>query len=727
LSLWDWEDESDPWGGGVADLSKMTGAKLYNGAHDLCLAQMPDSCRRDAVLLTQLYSAQIRSDCAAFGNAVAKMQVDVDEEYASAEKAVRDARLASFESANEYNRGECMLNFRKCMTGADVCGADWGNCVGFIAAENMQNNKRTTNVSREKVAHIAKFEITDTTMEIMDAKRNICEGVLDKCVAVRDNVWTDFLREVAPSLKLAELNAESQKRMSCLTDISSCIQKACKDDIEGKGVATMDSCLSRPEMARSFCKNQIETCERMEPLIWGYVTDKLASMRVDRCTEEVKTCFTDRCGADFSQCIGMDYDYMHDICPLDKLVVCKQNNPNFSMSDIDSMLMGLYLNVDNAALENCQNLVETKMKEICDSTTDCNVFAADDKIGTGSLQSQKDGSVYRITGMISFGSIKIGGSAGEVKDSGVSLKAGQIGVKDYINTAMTKNTQIKNLTGITETIDAELNNIAGTINRAVELIEKDPRISYCVNGRDLSQITGVKRGANDSETEGRFPHLLDQTKMLIAQSALRKANENYTKKLNAEISKATRDASVDLAQYMCQMMPMNGGAGVGAKEEVDTPLVPPYAVSIEIGSGLTMGQLMQGGHDRADSDGYTYSTESGHSSKQKNVGKDTAQIIGATNMTAEGAMTQAVGLMADAQVAMVRELASSKSRMETPGGYKEMWSLFNRETRNCHYCTLTVTVDCKTKGSRGFLGLWDNRGVDCQEIRHPEVCEDIAM
>ena len=274
-------------------------------------------------------------------------------------------------------------------------------------------------------------------------------------------------------------------------------------------------------------------------------------MRVDRCTEEVKTCFTERCGSDFSQCVGMDYDYMHSICPLDKLVVCKQNNPKFSMSDVDSMLMGLYLNVDNAALENCQNTVDAKMIEICGSTTDCNKFAADGTIGTGSLQPQKDGNVYRITGMISFGSILMGDATSVTTDAGTKLLPGQIGINEYITNARAINAQVPDADGILNNIDSELNNIAGTINRTIELIEQDPQIQFCVYGRNLSQITG-----KEQQTSGRFPNLLNQTKTMIAASALRKAQDNYNAKLNTAISDATKDASLDLAQYMCQK---NGG------------------------------------------------------------------------------------------------------------------------------------------------------------------------
>ena len=105
----------------------------------------------------------------------------------------------------------------------------------------------------------------------------------------------------------------------------------------------------------------------------------------------------------------------------------------------------------------------------------------------------------------------------------------------------------------------ELNNIAGTINRTIEMIEQDPEIQYCVNGRSLEQITG-KEGAS---TTGRFPNLLNQVKMQIAVAALRQAQDNYNAKLNDAIATATRDASADLAQYMCQKIAENGGAGGG--------------------------------------------------------------------------------------------------------------------------------------------------------------------
>ncbi len=674
-----YEDE-DVFESSVDSIADKTGKDLYNSADELCLAQVPDSCAGDIAFIKQLYSRQIASDCLGFKNSLAQKRASAELELANAEAAVRNALKESLEEANKYDLGQCMVEFKNCMRSEDACGENWENCVFTIASENMQNNEAVSTAGT-KVQTINTYDITASTMEILETKRPICESVLNNCVAVRDMVWPNFLREAAPTIKVAESQAESKFRQSCLTSISECIQTACKDDIAGKGIATMDACLSRPDMARSFCKVEIDPCERMEPLIWGYVEDKLAAMRVDACTQEVKDCFTadTRCGPNFENCIGMDYDYIHDICPLDSLVVCKANNPNFSMDDLDSMLMGLYLNIDNAALEQCQNLVEQKMAEVCGSTTDCNRFAADDTIGTGSIRAQKDGNIYRVTGMISFGSIKMGDSTGSVKDEGDEgtqvLGPGEIGVQEYIAKVRENNSNVPNAESIISSIEEELNNIAGTINRTIDMIESDPKIQYCVSGRDLSQITGKE----NQKTTARFPNLLNQVKMQIASSALRQAQDNYNEKLNYEIAEATKNASVDLAQYMCQMLPYNNAYGLGSSSTTETPLTKPYAISYDVSSGVDSSKLVEGGS-------HSSSLISGTSTYDKR-----------------------------------------KLHVELEGGSREMWSLFDRNTRTCHYCTSIVTKNCTAVKKTGFWGIGAKDELNCEESAPVESCQDIQM
>lgn len=687
------EDEEEEWD--EIDLSDKVGRSLYNAAHDLCKKQMPDNCAKDMTMLTQIYSRQIVSDCKGLANSIAQKKAEADAVLNQARAAVRGALKDSLEESNQYGRGECLVEYKKCMKSEDACGSDWSHCVFTIASENMQNNE-SSSVAGTKVETTNVYDITASTMEILESKRFICERVLDKCVAVRQYVWNDFLREAAPTIRLAEQNVESQKRQSCLTDISNCIQTACKDDIAGKGVATMDACLSRPDMVRSFCKIQIDPCERMEPQIWDYVVAKLAAMRVDSCTAEVKECFTseDRCGPDFMNCIGMDFAYIHDMCPIDKLVTCKQTNPNFKMADLDEMLMGLYLNIDNKALENCTKVAEEKMVEFCGATSNCNSFAADEYIGTNSLKSQKDGTIYRVTGMISFGSIKIGDAAGTIKDGGKVLKPGEIGVKDYIAAVKKNNRSVPNANAIISSIEEELNNIAGTINRTISLIESDQQVQYCINGRDLSQING--QGARNNSTFARFPNLLNQYRVAIAQSALRKAQDNYQKKYQTIVSEATENASLDVAQYRCQMLP---SGMTGLSDATRTALSTPYAISYDIDEGLDLKALTTGGRASSDLGGQKIQTE----------GTRSGNVVAATVTPLAGAGAS-VGW-------------NNTDKINLDGsGMKEITAVFNRDTRICHVCTTTSVENCEQLKVRGTKIKKKNCATDVQES-----CEDIQM
>lgn len=699
------------------DIMNKTGAALFNAANETCKKQVGTGCEKDMTFLRQTYARQIESDCRGFANSIAQQRAAAQSDMNNAEREVRTALKESFDSANKYNQGECMVELKKCMQGADACGADWTDCVSTVATENMQNNKVAEDYTGTKIETTVRYNISPSVMERLDAKRTICERVLDQCMVVRNNVWDAFLREAAPALKLAELNAESNMRQSCLTDITQCLHRACADDIAGKGVATMDACLSRPEMARDFCKNQLEPCERMagKDAFWGYVKDKLLAMRVDSCTTEVKECFMDenRCGADMMNCIGMDYDFIRGMCPLDKLVACKgydtNNDKKFTMDDIDSIIMGLYLNIDNKALENCQKLVETKMTEVCGSTTDCNKFASDDTIGTGSLFSQKDHNVYRITGMISFGALPV---------STDEKTYGKVDITDYMTNARNAATNqgVPNADEILHTIENELNNVANNINRVIDMIASDERIKYCVEGRTLTQITG-----KDDKTDARFPHMLDQIKMQIAIAALRQAQNNYQAKYNEYLTKATKDASADVAQYLCQMLPVTGGApvdGAGLENE-KTYLNPPYAISYDVGAGLNDTLLARGGRGTFDTTG---------SAKVENETKRAKETVGgAISRVAAGAVTLGASELTIRSGELLAAGAYGKTSYDIPGGKREMWATFNREKRICHLCSSTVTRDCTSVYKHGFIGIGRKQETNCTESEPVEKCEDIEM
>lgn len=585
-SLYDEDDEEEDIDEDLTDsLAGKIGAELYNAAHKMCKGQMDKSCSKDMTLLTQMYSRQIVSDCKGLANGIEQKKSEAKTALAYANRAVRSALRDSLAESNKYDRGTCMVEYKKCMRSEDACGSDWNQCVFTIASENMQNNTAKS-VAGTKVKTIKTYDITPSTMEILESKKFICEKVLDSCVAVRDLVWDDFLREAAPTIRLAEQNLESQKRQSCLGDISACIQKACKEDIAGKGTATMDACLSRPDMARSFCKIQIEPCERMEPQIWDYVKSRLAAMRVDACTAEVKECLNDICGKDYSKCVGMDTETIGEMCPEQKLVACMTDGDiNTARDYVAEVAQGIALNIDNDLFNVCQNALNESMIKVCGDTESCDKFALDEGTGTRSFKYQvckydgvKDGALNwtpecreSVDGIADSEVDQPNGKGWAGKLSGVIYwgdieykqdNKGNYGfttVDEYINNMIKSGKTItdEDKSNVADLVyGVEIRALENSIKRTISAIESDPIVTYCMTGRQVEGFDGKKFGKIGKEN-ARFPNLTNQIREIIAVQALKAARENYNKKYDEEMERMMQDQS-----KMAKMMNTNVAAQI---------------------------------------------------------------------------------------------------------------------------------------------------------------------
>jgi hypothetical protein len=182
--------------------------------------------------------------------------------------------------------------------------------------------------------------------------------------------------------------------------------------------------------------------------------------------------------------------------------------------------------------------------------------------------------------------------------------------------------------------------------------------------------------------------------------------------------------------------------------ELNTPIIPTGAIVAEFG-GVSNASLAAGGtHSSTTLGGASMSTASGTAAMSdasaNAVGGGVVSSIASTvaglnvqagKFLAEGGKLAAgatvaftpTAIIADMATKTIQVLTSDKYTSEFDGGTREMWSTFNRDTRVCHLCTSTITKDCKNKGSRGFLGLWDSRGVECTSNAPVENCQDIQM
>ena len=122
-------------GGNVAKSTdnSVSGLALQRQSADICLEKIPE-CKSSEQYMRAKYSAQIKSDCAAFENAVKQQRTASQSRQNEAQRAVRSATYQRLQAANKNDLGGCVLEYKKCMTTTAGCGNDFTGCVGTSMA-----------------------------------------------------------------------------------------------------------------------------------------------------------------------------------------------------------------------------------------------------------------------------------------------------------------------------------------------------------------------------------------------------------------------------------------------------------------------------------------------------------------------------------------------------------------------------------------------------------------
>ena len=137
------------------------GNNLFAMASNYC-AYTLENCKDKAEMEEALYSRQVVADCKSFESYLADQKLNAQANKRTAEAAVRKARLEMLDTTNKYNRGECLLAYRACISDKGGCGINFENCLDE---------------------------------SLLARRANACENVLDQCVATREYVLQDWADE----------------------------------------------------------------------------------------------------------------------------------------------------------------------------------------------------------------------------------------------------------------------------------------------------------------------------------------------------------------------------------------------------------------------------------------------------------------------------------------------------------------------------------------------------
>lgn len=366
------------------DMANKKGDELHKAAARICTQQIPAQCKTSAAMLQQTYAQRVRSDCTGYANALTQSKQETSRKLMAAQQKVREAVYEAVKEQNKYTtQGECVAAFDKCMQTTAGCGADYTQCIADDTVLTMgTDGSKGTSTRADVQTSASAIGISANTLAMLTDKAPMCESVLKQCQNVRSGVWSAYLKMIVPTLKVAEVNAEENRRMDCIGNIVNCYTKACAAKWPNQESAEYDMCLSNPEIVGNLCQTQINKCSTGDTgeQVMAYVQAKLQALRVDACTNEVKQCLQseNNCGEGYVNCIGLDKDTIVKMCTNSatnfKLMACqsKFNNNQYEVQNyVAQVAQGLILNMDNATLKMCEEAGKKAMTAFCGSDTTC--------------------------------------------------------------------------------------------------------------------------------------------------------------------------------------------------------------------------------------------------------------------------------------------------------------------------------------------------------------------
>ncbi|MFQ6778448.1 MAG: hypothetical protein ACLRFI_04145, partial [Alphaproteobacteria bacterium] len=212
----------------------------------------------------------------------------------------------------------------------------------------------------------------------------------------------------------------------------------------------------------------------------------------------------------------------------------------------------------------CQNALNESMVRVCGDTENCDALVLDDGVGTrafkyevcrysGDVEKPKltdvcydsldaistqelanvedGGWAARLSGLVYWGSIEYIPDDDRFTNEQEYLT--KVGVDDSFERGVIKD----------RVFGLEISGMSNMLNSAMNAIEADPIVQYCMTGR---QVQGMRKSNGDGIDFGnkknqRFPQLTKQIKNMIAASVLQKARENYNKKYDEEMTRMMQD------------------------------------------------------------------------------------------------------------------------------------------------------------------------------------------
>ena len=257
---------------GGQNLSDLEGVNLYNAANKQCMNLISASCENAAVanMARSSYSILITQDCNAYEKSIDKKVESVKQTVRTAEKYLREARLAEYRSHNSADVNECITKVRSAVTADAACGANYKRCLDYTGAYiNPSTGEAIYSPRLFQLADLINLSGADGSdilaeneqfNKFLESRKIFANAALDTCRDISKTVWTEFKRTALIEIAQAQDEKIEEVKMSCVGTMTDCYdtQSSALKDFDNT-TAQMVGALSA-YAAKQMCMEKVTAC-----------------------------------------------------------------------------------------------------------------------------------------------------------------------------------------------------------------------------------------------------------------------------------------------------------------------------------------------------------------------------------------------------------------------------------------------------------------------------------
>lgn len=289
------------------------GQNLYEAVYPSCRNAVRADCN-DASLQRAItaYLMAIEQDCNTVQTAIVEKQKKLKSAIREGSAMLDLARVENRQKHNSSDMTTCLNEVESAILSEQVCGENYHKCLDngeyidvatgkpitgitdFYKLEKMLTFADGVEASKQK---LSKINSNRAFVENFQAKTlKFAEDALDKCVEIRDDVWSAYLDKALLDIYYAQRAKVEEIRQGCFDFVSACYMNGEQSITTAMKELTGETAITlQPDslaLNKAMCTEYVQSCNNMfaDNIIQEYINNRHETDNLTACRAVARQC-----------------------------------------------------------------------------------------------------------------------------------------------------------------------------------------------------------------------------------------------------------------------------------------------------------------------------------------------------------------------------------------------------------------------------------------------------